>query len=97
MKLTSHSVAVPPLTDIQEMMGAYKGLFDMLNLPNTMPFAASSGFTHPIPEENEKLTGEFFNAMMTVKQLMIDRISVKLHDTRINSHMITFVFSYEES
>lgn len=97
MKLTTHSVAVPPLTDVEQMMGLYKALFDMLGLPNAMPFPVCSEFTHPIEESQQRLMTDFYNTKIIVQQLMRDRISVKLDDCRVNTNMATFVFSYQES
>lgn len=98
MKILTHNVQVPPLTDQQEMLGAYRTLFDSLCVPHTMPFEANpNGFSHPIEAENAKLSNDFFNTMMVVRQLLIDRINVQLTNVRVSSSMVTFVFSYEES
>jgi len=96
-KTATHSVSLPPLTDVQEMLGNYKALFDTLGCPNAMPFVAQSGFTHPIPEENEKLTNEFFVTMMTIKQLMTSKVNVILIDTRVTGSTVMFVFSFREA
>lgn len=97
MKSVTHVIGVPPLTDVQEMLANYKGLFNALNVPNEIPFQAQSGFSHPIPEENEKLTNEFFTTMMIVKQLTIDKVHVKLVDARVSQKSITFVFHFQEA
>lgn len=92
----THSVHVPPLTDVQEMLGAYRGLFEALGIPNDMPFPISQGFTHPIEAENTKLTSAFFNTMTIMKQLTIDKVNVQLDSTRVTGESVLFVFSYNE-
>jgi len=84
------------MTDVEQMMGAYRALFDMLGLPNAMPFPYVDQFTHPIEDEQKKLMTDFYNTKIIVEQLMRDRISVKLDDCRVNSAVATFVFSYQE-
>lgn len=97
MKQITHSVQIPPLTDVEQLLGCYRALFDMLGLPNSMPFPLGSGFTHPVEAENTKLMTAFYNTKIVVEQLMRDRISVKLADCRVNQIMVTFIFSYQES
>lgn len=97
MKLITHSVKVPPLTDVEQMLGCYRALFDMLGIPNSMPFPLGSGFTHPVEAENQKMMTDFYNTKIVVDQLKRDRINVKLHDCRVNTIVATFIFSYEES
>lgn len=96
LKTTTHNVRIPPLTDVEQLIGGYKSLFNALGIPNEIPMPAVEGFTHPIPAENEKLTADFFTSMMAFKQLKIDKVNVKLVNTRINAAMLVFVFTYEE-
>lgn len=97
MKSATHTIGVPPLTNIEEMLANYKGLFNALGIPNQIPFEAQSGFSHPIPEENSKLTNDFFVTMMTVKQLTIDKVNVSLVDARVSQQTVTFVFHFQEA
>lgn len=97
MKQITHNVRIPPLTDIEQMMGCYRALFSMLGLPNAMPFPMGSGFTHPVEAEQSKMMTDFYNTKIVVEQLMRDRISVKLADCRVGESVAVFIFTYEES
>lgn len=99
MKLLTHVVAVPPLTDTQEMLGAYKSLMMTIGIKGAeqMPHPLSSGFTHPIPEENQKLTNEFFNTNRVLQQLVRDKVNVHLRDTRVSMTTVTFIYGYDEA
>lgn len=99
MKLLTHVVAVPPLTNVEEMLGAYKTLMQTIGIGDVdqMPFPPSAGFTHPIPEENQKLTNDFFNTSRVLQQLVRDKVFVHLRDTRVSMTTVTFIFGYDEA
>lgn len=99
MKLFSHTVAIPPLTDMAEMMGGYKALFLTLGIGKAeeMAFPIAGGFTHPIPEENQRLTNDFFNTSRLLQQLVRDKVNVHLRDMRSNMTSVTFMFGYNEA
>lgn len=61
------------------------------------PFpAGTQGFTHPIPEENQRLTVEFFGTMNLLKGAMMQHDGLTLINTRVQNTTATFVFSYNE-
>ena len=94
----SHSVSVPPLTDVPEMLGAYGTLFQSLGISfaQQFPFPLSTGFTHPIPEENKKLTNEFFMTSMQLKSAQDMNGPLSFVNASVSSSMVTFIFQYNE-
>ncbi|MNM27101.1 hypothetical protein D3C81_375850 [compost metagenome] len=99
MKLFSHMVTIPPLTDVQEMLGSYKALFITIGIGKAeeMAFPVAGGFTHPIPEENQRLTNDFFNTSRVLQQLVRDKVNVHLSGTRVQGVTVTFMFGYNEA
>lgn len=95
-KKFTHSIALPPNTDVQELLGSYKGLFGVLGIQNNFPFISTEGFTHPIKECNDKLTQEFMSSMTLLKTQSESRGPISCEDARIGNSQVTFVFSYTE-
>ena len=88
---------VPPVTDVQELVSQYHSLFATMNIPIDDPFPASTmGFTHPIPEENERLKKEFFETMMILQGAMMQFKKFVLRTTRVQNTTVTFIFEYFE-
>lgn len=98
-KTFTHSVRVPPMTDVPEMVGAYRSLFEtqqidcsclgMMFMPNP------NGFTHPIETENQILVADFMNTMSLIQSAVYSYGKVKLTNVRAVSSSLTFVFDYE--
>lgn len=96
-KFFSHTVRVPPLTDVREMVSQYHSLFSSMGIPVDNCFPPSTqGFTHPIPEENQKLTMEFFGTMNILKSVMMQFKTFALRTTRVQNTTVTFIFEYLE-
>lgn len=96
MKTFSHNVPVPPLTDIQELLGMYQGLFNALGISHNMNFPLVEKFAHPIKSENDKLTKDFFNTMITLKQVLLNKVNVQVTNIVANSAMLTILINYKE-
>jgi hypothetical protein len=95
-KTFSHSVSIPPLTDVEQFMGAYGSLFTQLNIAHSMPFPPATGFTHPDEETNKTMTMEFFEAMRQLKDSVAMYGSISLNNAIVGSSMVTFIFQYKE-
>lgn len=93
----SHLVRIPPLTDVTQMLGAYRGLLLALGIANNLIYPVQGQFTHPIPEENQRMTADFMNTMLTLKQIKIDHPDVFLSDCRVHGTSVWFTFTYEET
>lgn len=92
----THTISLPPMTDVQELLGQYLALFSTLGVVVTTTFVPSVGFSHPIPEENEKLTRQFFDTMNTFKSLMFNVSKITLTNSRVQNTTVTFVFDVEQ-
>lgn len=96
MKTFTHNVPVPHLTDVQELLGMYQGLFTALGISHNMSYPLVEKFSHPIPEENDKLTKDFFNTMITLKQVLLNKTNVQVANVVVNSVMLTILINYKE-
>ena len=96
LKYFSHSVAIPQLTDVPEMLGAYLSLFTQIGIIASMPFEPQACFTHPIEHENQRMTNEFFQAMNILSVMNLNKGTLTLADTRVQNTQVTFFFSYNE-
>lgn len=74
------------------MVNQYHSLFSSLGVQGAPAGVATQGFSHPIPEENEKMTREFFMTMQTLKSTMMQFKKLTLTRTRIQNTTATFVF-----
>lgn len=95
----SHSVRVPLNTDMPEMIGAYRALFesqqiDCSSLGGMFP-PNPNGFTHPIETENQVLLADFMQTMPLIQSAVYSYGKVTLTNVRSTSSSITFLFSYE--
>lgn len=96
-KCFTHTVRIPQLTDVRELVSQYHSLFSSLGVVVVDPFPASTqGFTHPIPEENERLTKEFFETMNVLSSMMMQVSNLTLQNSRIQNSTVTFVFVCNE-
>lgn len=96
MKTFTHNVPVPQLTDVQQLLGMYQGLFTALGISHEMNFPLVEQFTHPIQSENDKLVNDFFNTMMTMKQVVLNKTNIKVSNIVVNQVMLTIIISFEE-
>ena len=79
------------------MVSQYHSLFSTLGIPVEDPFpAATEGFKHPIPEENNRLTAEFFGTMSMLQGTLMQFKTLILKNTRIQNSTVTFVFECNE-
>lgn len=93
MKTFTHSVRIPALTDVPEMLGAYHTLFKVIGVNmGDLIFPPKEGFTHPIPQENEKMTSEFMGTMQVIQDTLAEHRFLKLINSRVQNTRVTFVF-----
>ena len=89
----AHTIHLPPLTDIKEMVAMYINLFDALNLKHNHDVGLSvSKFQHPIPEENAKLVRDYFNTQVMLSS-KLQQTSLTLLEIRIVRNTVVFLFS----
>lgn len=55
-------------------------------------FEPKEGFTHPIPEENIKMTTEFMETMNVIQTTLADHGFLKLANSRVQNTRLTFIF-----
>jgi hypothetical protein len=92
----THMVRYPPLTDLVEFLGAYKLLFESMGIGSNMDVEYCESFSHPVPEENEKLTEDYVMTYTTFQFIFAD-VGNSLTNTgvTVNQYFAIFVFSYE--
>lgn len=90
----THSVYVPPLTDQTEFLGCYKTLLDTLGIKNNIPVGGVNSFSHPIPEENDRLTSEFMSTMQILRSLVLDFPKIECVNVRVTGTSATFTLAY---
>lgn len=99
-KTFTHVVQVPPNTDVPQMAGAYRSLFNAVELKNTEMLDIfpdnPQGFTHPIPECQEKLKHDFMQTMQLLQASVLDYGTVYLENATFNQNSAVFVFYYME-
>lgn len=89
----AHTVHLPPLTDVKEMIGMYINLFDALGLKHQHDIGGSvTQFQHPIPEENAKLVRDYFNTQVILSS-KLQQTSLTLLEIRIVRNTVVFLFS----
>jgi hypothetical protein len=96
MKTFSHTVYIPPLTDQEQMGGVYKALFNSLGIKNDIPFPEVGAFTHPIEEENQKMTAEYMQTMQLLQTSTLVHGGLELASMRFQATVLLFTFSYKE-
>lgn len=85
------------MTDVAEMLGAYHTLFSALQVDvGDLVFQPQSGFTHPIEEENRKMTSEFMGTMTIIQGAVANHHGIKLVNSRVQNTQVTFLFEYNE-
>lgn len=85
------------MTDVAELVSQYHSLFSQLGIPVDDPFPASTqGFTHPIKEENDKLTMEFFGTMSILQATLMQFKTLWCKQTRVQNSTVTFIFEVNE-
>lgn len=77
-------------------MGQYHSLFEALGVTVNSTFRGTQGFTHPIPEEQQKLQREFFGTMQIVKSTLMQFKKLTLINSRTQNSTVTFVFECNE-
>lgn len=96
-KFFTHTVRIPPLTDVRELISQYHSLFSTMGIPVADAFPPSTlGFSHPIPEENEKLKNEFFGTMSMLQGTLMQFKTLAVKNTRVQNTTVTFVFECNE-
>lgn len=99
VKIVTHSVYVPPNTDMEAMGGAYRALFSSLGVQNTdiIPFPENTtGVSHPIEECLKKMTSEFMGTMGIVQGLVLEHGTLNFENMTFNGQTATFSFNYTE-
>lgn len=95
----THVVQLPPNTDVQEMLGAYKNLFEIQQVDTTLlklfPNNAQ-GFSHPIPECNKILTDDFLATMQNIEASKLEHGTIYLENFTVNANSVVFIFFYLE-
>lgn len=92
----THNIGVPPATSIEELLGAYRGLFSALGIANELPFPIKEGFNHPIKEANDKLTADFMQSMSLLKNYSETYGPITCTDARVSNSHVTFIFSFAQ-
>lgn len=95
----SHMVRVPIMTDVPQMIGAYRTLFESCGVNCSALgtyFPASVGFTHPIETENQKLLADFMQTMPLIETAMLSYGSIQLINVRTTESTVNFIFQYKE-
>lgn len=98
IKVQTHNVRIPPVTDTAQLLGIYGALFGALGIgmPSDYPFAPVAGFTHPIAEENAKMTKDFMGTKTLLESLRARYINVHLIEARVANSMVVFKIGFEE-
>ena len=93
----THMVRFPVMTDLNQFIGAYKLLFESMGITSNIGFDYCEDFSHPIPEENQKLTDDYMGTMKLL-QYMFSDLGNTLTNTglTVNQQVAIFIFSYEE-
>lgn len=88
-------IQIPVLTNVEELLGVYAGLFDAMGIPHGIPCPPADKFTHPIEEENLKLQTTFMEVMRQLQQAKGDYRNLRLVNATTTQTSITFVFQYD--
>jgi len=99
VKVITHNIQVPPNTDMQELGGAYKALFETLGVKNTdiIPFPSTvGGVTHPIEECLKKMTSEYMATMSLIQGLVMEHGTLNFENMTFNGMTAVFAFNYTE-
>lgn len=91
-QILTHTISIPPLTDITELMAVYNNLFLTLGVKNNLGTTdIATKFTHPVPESNAKLLVDFTNTMGVLTSA-VREASVTITNARVTPTALTFVF-----
>lgn len=99
VKVITHNIQVPPNTDMQELGGAYKSLFETMGVKNTdmIPFPSNTGgVTHPIEECLNLMTSEYMATMSLVQGLVLEHGVLNFENMTFNGRTAVFAFNYTE-
>lgn len=97
MKFLTHSVRVPPLTDVTEMVACYHTLMSIQGvIVGELVFEPKSEFTHPIESEKVKMVAEFMGTMSILTSSIHLYGTLTLTQTLVQSSQLFFTFSYNE-
>jgi hypothetical protein len=89
-------VRFPVLTDLNQFIGAYKLLFESIGIISHIDLDYCEDFSHPIPEENQKLTDDYMGTMPLLQQMFRDHGNSLVNTgVTVNQQVAIFIFSYE--
>lgn len=95
-RIITHSIHVPPVTDVKELMEAYNNLFLSMEIKNQINIApgGATNFTHPVPESQAMLLKGYSSTYFALNSVSKDE-TITLINVRVTSSMITFIFQAE--
>lgn len=96
-KTITHTVMLPPNTDVPQFIGVHRNLMESMEVPHALDFFESFGaFTHPIPECQEQLKVSFFEFFRQLQDLKNLYGSVQCTNATVGNSTVTFVFTYQD-
>lgn len=97
-KKQTYVIHIPPVTDVQMLMGNYGSLLGAWGIAHTIPYLGNGQMTHPIPESQQTLLDEFMHMNQTLSNLNLYYDQIQLTDLIISASgkNATFVFSMVE-
>lgn len=96
-KTITHTVMLPPNTDVPQFIGVHRNLMDSMQIPHTLDFFDSTeAFTHPIEECQKQLTTGFFEFFRQLQDLKNLYGSVQCTNATVGNSTVTFVFTYQD-
>lgn len=97
-KKQTYVVHIPPVTDVQMLMGNYGTLLGAWGIQHTIPYMGDGQMTHPIPESQQILLDEFMQMNQTLSNLNLHYEQITLTDLIVSAtgKTATFVFSLVE-
>lgn len=97
MVIKTFNVTIPPLTDVNEMMGTYANLFTARNVKHNMLFPVRGQFTHPIPSAATILLNDFMLVSNDLNRLSLEYKNLVVTDARVTNKVAIFVIQMEET
>jgi hypothetical protein len=95
-KTITHTVTLPPNTDVPQFIGVHRNLMESMQIPHQLSFFDSvQSFTHPIPECQKQLTTAFFEFFRQLQDLKSLYGSVMCTNATVGNSTVTFVFTYQ--
>lgn len=97
IKTITHTIALPPNTDVVQFLGVYRNLMESMQVPHNMDtFDSVDGFTHPIEECQKQLTTAFFEFFRQLQDLKNIYGSVQCINATVGNSTVTFIFTYQD-